>query len=495
MTGAYAAPVDDRVVPDPKRRSDSPRTAWVSGVFAFAVLGGAIPMYLLAAVENVGRSDAWPLTWLVLMWAGARLSLLVGRGQPRLFELFFWLYVYIFLGLAPTVQMRSDQLSGTTPGMDPAVDLPTAAIVVVGLVAYELGRAVGVFGSSWSRRTARTEDPAGVRTARISPVRTAILFFAASAAASYYLSRIGLGEFFSSREEALAARVAAFPDRTTRATVAGLGLYPLLIAVGALVQLRRTTLTGGQRRLVTLALGAGILLVLLQVSPVSNARYTVGTAFFALAVYLGATRTTLRARTTMIATIGAFLFVFPLADAFRRQGGASFDRGGFFGEYRGNGDYDSFWQIANAYSYWGDGLVDPFRQLTGSLLFWLPRSVWSGKPSDTGVVLANYRHYSFDNLSAPLWAEALVNGGLGLLIVVFFVLGWLLHRLDAKVVSTTPTGGPWVIAGAVLAVYLTILLRGSLLQATGGFALALAALLFVSVHSRPQGHTAAGGPP
>ena len=487
MSGAYTAAPEAHAVADPREVGGWTPSARVLGVFAFAVLGGAIPVYLLAEVENLGRSDAWPLTWAVMVWAGMRLSVLVARGEPRLFELFFWLFAYIFMGLAPTVQMRSDQISGTTPGMDPAVDLPTAAIVVVGLVAYEIGRAVAV-RERWWTRTGQRRAASGPRTdvSQISTRRTAILFLIGAAAASYYLSRVGLGDFFSSRDEARAARIVAFPDPTTRASIAGLGLYPLLIAVGALVHLRRISAPDARRRLLTLGLIVGFVLILLQASPVSNARYTVGTVFFALAVYLGATRTTVRVRTTMITTIAAFLLVFPLADAFRREGQATFDRGGFFGEYQANGDYDSFWQIANAYSYWQDGLVEPFRQLTGSLLFWVPRSVWPGKPADTGMVLADYRHYSFDNLSAPMWAEALVNGGIGFLVVVFLMLGWALQRLDSKLVSSTSAGGPWVIVGAVFSVYLTILLRGSLLQATAAFALAALSVLFVSARARPR---------
>jgi len=365
--------------------------------------------------------------------------------------------------------------------MDPALDVTTAGLVVLGVAAFEVGRAVGRLGSS------RTEVGVSTSTwgARISTARAVALFLVGAAAATYYLSKVGVGEYFSSRDEARVARIAVFPNPTTRATLAGLGLYPLLVAVGALVQVRRGVATDAARRLATLALVAGIALVLLQASPLSNARYTVGTVFFALAVFLGATRTRVWTRGTMVATIVGFLFVFPLADAFRRAGGGNFVRRGFFGEYGRNGDYDSIWQIANAYSYWQDDAAEPFRQLTGSLLFWVPRSVWAGKPTDTGILLADYRHYSFENLSAPLWAETLVNGGVGLLVVVFVMLGWGLRRLDNKLVASMGAGGPWEIVGGIFAVYLTILLRGSLLQATGALALAVAAVLFISVGTGP----------
>src|SRR5580698_8009822 len=54
-------------------------------------------------------------------------------------------------------------------------------------------------------------------------------------------------------------------------------------------------------------------------------------------------------------------------------------------------------------------------QLLGSLLFFVPSSLWSSKPLATGIFLADYliRNYSmwFTNLSAPLAAEGYLDFG------------------------------------------------------------------------------------
>jgi len=160
-------------------------------------------------------------------------------------------------------------------------------------------------------------------------------------------------------------------------------------------------------------------------------------------------------------------------------------RNGFFGEYEGNPDYDAFWQVANAFSYGLDGLIEPGRQALGSVLFWVPRGVWPDKPVDTGILLAQYRGYSFQNLSAPLWAEFLVNGGISVLIVGFLLLGYSLRVMDSRLLPAFNAAGYWAIVGAIFPVYMTILLRGSLLQATGVVAVALACLLFVRQSGRP----------
>ena len=221
-------------------------------------------------------------------------------------------------------------------------------------------------------------------------------------------------------------------------------------------------------------------LLLVAVSPFATARYNFGTVAFALAVHFGAVRTRLRVQTTMLATLLAFLFVFPLADVFRFAGSSGAARTGFFDEYLGNPDYDAFWQVANADMLWSEGLVTPLRQLLGSLLFWVPRSIWPDKPMDTGTLLAQYRGYEYQNLSAPMWAEGLVNGGLVGMVIVFLALGYALYRMDGRLSEAFAVGGVWAIAGAVFPVYMTILLRGSWLQATGALIVAVVCTLFVA---------------
>ena len=462
------------------------------GAVSLSILSIATPAYLVSTIADSGRSDAWMLTLGVMIWAGFRLSVLVTRGRAHLFDVFFWLYSYIFLGLAPTAQIRSDQISLTTPGMDPDLDTPTALIVVLGIALYEVGRLVARGHAAVLERAAPVPDsaadaergpdrgPDAVRRPRrsISLSRTSILFAIGATIAAYYVWQVGFAFFQGTRDAGIAAREAAWADPAIRAGISIASLYPVLVALGALLQLR-TQVHPIAKRWVVAAAVVCVVLIFSVVSPVSSARYTFGTVAFALAVYAGALSTALRVRVTMIATFLGLLFVFPLADAFRRTGQEQESRAGFFEEYVGNPDYDSFWQIANAYSYFSDGLVEPLRQYLGSVLFWVPRSVWPTKPTDTGVLLADYRGYSFDNLSAPLWAEALVNGGFVALVFTFLVVGYTVCRLDLKIGSVVNQGGVWMLVAAVFPVYTTILLRGSLLQATGVLIVTAACVLFV----------------
>lgn len=454
-----------------------PEIRWVLLVASIAVLSVALPSVLLVYVPIAPRSDGWIVTLIITVWAGVRVSVLWVSGLPRLFDYFLWVFTYIFMGVAPTAQILSGLTSTTTPGVDPGLDLPTAAVVGLGLLCYEVGSA------GWSMWEARSRASTDRAVLPVHPARTVALSIAGVLLGAYFVSRVGVAGSLGSREGAQAARAAAWPDPAMRSIFYAGAIYPLLVASGALAQLSRTVRSPGNRRW---ALGGAIataVLLLMIVNPVASARYTLGTVLFAVAVFAGAVATRRRARITMLAGIVGFLAIFPIADAFRREGGTA-TRAGFFEEYLSNPDYDAFWQIANALSYWIDGLVEPARQALGSLLFFVPRAIWDQKPTDTGIMLAEYRGYSFDNLSAPMWAEALVNGGIIGVVIIFLALGVALRAMDSRVLPAFATGGAWAIVGAILPVYMTILLRGSLLQATGALAITIVSILFVAGRNR-----------
>lgn len=465
--GAGRRPTDARVRPDP--------LSALIGLGLATVLSVVVPLALVSQVPDEGRSTGWPWTLALIAYSGLRLAALVARGRQSMFDFFVMLFVYIFMGLGPTVQMRSDRLSATTPGMDYALDVPTAQIVWLGVGAYEVGRLVAARTSS-GRRGDQTAEPAPVTS--VTMWRSGLLVAFGLLLSAYYLNAVGPGAILSSRDAAYEARSAAWGDPAVRSIVYALATYPLLVGVGALAQLRRRAL-GSQRRRLTWAVALAVAVLAVVVNPVSSARYTLGTVCFAVAVYLGALATPARTRMTMLAALGGFVFLFPLADAFRRPEGVDVARAGFFEEYAGNPDYDSFWQVANAWSFTVDGLVEPGRQALGVVLFWVPRALWPDKPVDTGILLAQYRGYTVENLSAPMWAELLVNGGLLGVGLGFLAAGALLHHLDGRLPPAFEGAGFYAIVGAIFPVYMTILLRGSLLQATGSVVVATGCLLVV----------------
>ena len=128
-----------------------------------------------------------------------------------------------------------------------------------------------------------------------------------------------------------------------------------------------------------------------------------------------------------------------------------------------DGDFDSFAQFANGINLVDRDLFPYFQQVLGPFLFFIPRSIWDSKPRDTGAEIDNQLGLSFQNLSAPWVLEAYANVRLLGLIVISIFLGFYLSKYDLE--SFRNLRG-WLL-GSILVGVLFIVLRGSLLQATG----------------------------
>jgi len=74
------------------------------------------------------------------------------------------------------------------------------------------------------------------------------------------------------------------------------------------------------------------------------------------------------------------------------------------------------------------------KQLLGSMLFFIPRSIWSSKPVGSGAEVGNYlvQNYNlnYSNVSCPLIAEGYINFGFFGIILFAIVFGKIISLLD-----------------------------------------------------------------
>jgi hypothetical protein len=439
----------------------------VLGFLTFAALALVVPLMILAS-PDYGRSTAWRITFFILLMSATRLAMLVSYGERRLFEFIFWLFCYVFFGLAPSVQIRADAMATTTANLDPVLDVPTAALALAGIVAVAVGFAVA------NRRG--TKIPKRMREYDINRPRLILLSVIGLAMAGYYVSKVGLGTLFSSRAASSLIEEQHWPDTTVAAIVRAASSFPILIAAHGWWSMARRAENKGSARTIAAVLTA---ITLLVTNPISSSRYASGVVWGSFLGPLGAYSTRRRTSITMVGIVVGLLFLFPIADLFRRVTPTNAARTGFLSEYAGNGDYDAFGQLSNAILYDQTMPLQFGRQLLGLVLFWVPRSIWSDKPTGSGVLLAQFRGYNFTNLSAPIWAELLLNFGLVGVVVASVLVGVGLGRLDLTFRSANGSGTS-AIAASVLPFFLLILLRGSLLQAMGTLVVIIGSLVLIS---------------
>ncbi|MGH3556135.1 MAG: hypothetical protein ACRDTK_01185 [Mycobacterium sp.] len=475
-------------------------------LWCFATLAVFVPVAIIR-FTGIPTSSSW--LWSVPMTAicAARLAWLIGNGERRLFELMFWGYSYAFLCLAPLAQLRENHWPNTVPRVDVTCTTAAALMVIVGCCAFLAG--AGLDNVTSVRRcdhpAKRTHDTAKQRFT-VNYRRTMLLCVFAIVTDTYYISQVGWLLFLKSRYEVSETERAVWPHDNLGVIMRACSYMALLVAFVALMHFRKEAKSarmGGENISTTVMRSSMALLVIVGIllansmNPISNARYLSGTAILAAATVFGLFATRRRFRITACGFLAGMLVIFPLADAFRVSRQAELKSTSPIQSLL-SADYDSFAELMNGYLVAArDGIV-PGKQFSGVLLFWLPRSLWTHKPVDTGIYIANVRGYSFTNLSAPLWIEFYLNGGWVLLAVAMLALGFGLHRWDTRLNAQFDLGRIPGVLGCILPFYLMILLRGSLLQATSFLFFILAFSTFVQrtkANARPRAPTVPFEPP
>lgn len=399
---------------------------------------------------------------LVIFLSGLRLSWLVGVGEPRLMELSTWSFVYVFFGLAGLIQVQSQQWPETAPSVFIGYLQPAALLIFVSALLILVG---AVAQTLISARTDSVDvDEPRMKMRRVSERAVVWVAIVALALNAYYLLSIGLAAPLGTRASLRAAQLAVWEDETLSIGVVGLCTMPLLVAFIALVQLNRERRLSNSPPLFLLA-SVVFAATLYSVNPFSSPRYYFGTVILSLAAALGAYGTARRIRISSLAFLAGLVFLFPIADIFRRTSGGAASIS--FDPLRSltSGDFDGLVQTMNTIRYYELAGPPLGEQALAVLLFWVPRGLWPGKPDGTAIVVTEFAGYAHLNMSIPLWAEFFVNGGWVAAVLGMVVFGWLIRRFDDSIIRARQMGESLSPFALILPFYLVILLRGSLLQA------------------------------
>ncbi|CAN7327482.1 hypothetical protein [Knoellia sp. LjRoot47] len=446
-------------------------------VVVLSGLAALIPL-LIALYPGPGRRDlALALALALTCYSGTRLAMVLRGPGVRLLQAAFWLFTYVAMGVAPLAQLVLDQYP--TPVLGTRSTVATAcALTLAGIVAYDVGTHVA--GSTSLGAIAEVLD-----RRRIVPTRLVALALAGIVLAAVLVVLLGgPAAFFTSRQAISGGLRSDSGSNAGPAILRSFGTVPVL--VGLLVTTRWLRLDPVRRRQVSVwALWLVLLLANAVVNnPISNPRYWFLTVAFAI-MFVAVTPRPPVVRLFMVVAVGAAILLFPFMDRFRYSDGAgpTVEASSWLDPLTIK-DYDQMAMFANAISYVAEEGHTWGRQFVGALFFFVPRSVWSGKSHDTGVVLGEYLGTNNTNLSAPLWTEIWIDfAPLGLM-AAFFVYGYLSAKVDRAFSASVASRDPMSIAAVVVPVvagYQFIVLRGSMLQATGRLAVIIITAFVTSV--------------
>ncbi|MGB3770846.1 MAG: oligosaccharide repeat unit polymerase [Rhodococcus sp. (in: high G+C Gram-positive bacteria)] len=441
-------------------------------VWVLASMVILVPAVVVAFTPTPNRSVWWGAL-IVTTIAGIRYAWIIGEGHRRLIEMSFWMFTYVFLGLAPLAQLRLEQNPPTTPRLDPSLDVKALVIVITGLVFFILG--LGLARVVWPKLPPIVTGERGA--GRIDPFRAVVLAVMALGLNAYYINKIGVGTLLESRTAVSEQAQGSLGQSSTAVIIAAGAMMSLLVAFIAVVKYY-DTMTVKERAFLPIIIVLGAVLCV-TLNPISNARYLFGTGALAVAALFGLFATRARFRVVAIMAVAALVLVFPLADAFRYSSSAQFKTTNPL-ESLTSPDYDAFAQINNTVLYVQNNGTTGGDQALGVLFFAVPRVIWPDKAPDTGVLLAKSRNYPVDNLSAPLWAELYINGGIPILIIGMLLFGLIAGVQDRRIEISLRTARAPTVLSCILPFYAIILLRGSLLQAMSYLVVIIACALFVT---------------
>jgi hypothetical protein len=380
-----------------------------------------------------------------------------------------FVFNWLFLDLAPKVQLISmpRQLINTSSVSVDGVAL-TNLVCALFMIAFTL------FYVFLSRRP---QNPPGRAAAVESPRE-----FSAGA--------VGLAVFVCVLVVAVAApRAYAQVENSVAATPASLIMnrFLLFLPCATLLILLNETVRSGRKLLFSrvCVLSLLFILVLVTENTFTEKRNALGPIYIALLLIMLQKWFAAGSRRLLL-LVGGMVVIFPAIAIFTHNKSQTISTVSLqqftdqISDHYFSINYDSWANIYTAVEIvkvhgmqWG-------HQLLGSLLFFVPSSLWSSKPLATGIFLADYliRNYSmwFTNLSAPLVAEGYLDFGPGGVLAYAAAMAWLVVLLN----RIAERGANWIALPVAIytSVFLMIVLRGSLMIALGFAAAALLSFLF-----------------
>ena len=182
---------------------------------------------------------------------------------------------------------------------------------------------------------------------------------------------------------------------------------------------------------------ASCLCLFVSFFPLVVSRNTVAGLYLGILLYI-AFFILKKGRVFFVLYLFSFVIMFPLLNSFRYGNLTSVSLGESFSTLLQNfnnewlsSDYDAYSMLLTTMRYIGENGITFGRQLLGVIFFWVPRTVWAGKPIASGEFLGSFYQWDFVNVSEPLVAEILINFGLIGIVVLSPFVGYFVERIDS----------------------------------------------------------------
>lgn len=168
--------------------------------------------------------------------------------------------------------------------------------------------------------------------------------------------------------------------------------------------------------------------------PLAIARFAAGAMIIGL-ICIGLRRRRMTTLWLVLVFWLGFIVAMPFLNLFRwssvQEANASSYQQGSIVSIATGGDFDAYMMFVATIHYGQrPENITMGRQLLGSVLFFVPRSLWPDKPLNSGGLVVQNTVLNFYNLSSPMPAEGYVNFGVAGVILFAIGFGWIVAALD-----------------------------------------------------------------
>ncbi|AVA35374.1 hypothetical protein ACUXAV_004102 [Cupriavidus metallidurans] len=396
----------------------------------------------------------------------------VRERVPSLANSSVLLFETLFLVVAPSVQRAYYEWHMVnTATLEESLAVSTNLLCTLFVMTYVATRYYMQRRDQHRSRTRRPRPPTFVRTLRLNAPRTFVLLGVAAVAAMLSWQTIDL--------RAQSEVIEATPQYLLVQKYLCFMPVPMLLM---LVNVKgRKLLRQPFWLLVTLFVLA---CVLITQNPLIEKRNAIGPIYLSLLLMLMPwfSRTPRRLVSTLVLLTGVFfplLSIFTHTDLSAWQPSEILDPWLYFSHFL-DLHYDAWANIATVIEMVNRDGLSYGHQLAGSLLFFVPHTLWETKPLATGIEIGQflmaYYKLDFDNLSAPLIAEAYIDFFAFGVIAYAIALAFIVRLLD----KLCRSGGIMALpAGIYFSIFLIFALRGALMIAMAYGSGALMAFLTI----------------
>ena len=385
------------------------------------------------------------------------LSYLILTGSDNYAYLVVILFFGLFLGLAPAIQVANNAFPLTAPNPQEPFTLLGYFAILLGFIAFNVGYFIEPRTRS-KRIIDLKVDP--IISDKVDPKEWVMLHTFLLLIGLAYILAIGFSNFLSNVSAMDTRLVAVFSTRQTTIVAKSLVTIPLAFTTAYFFFLQQNSKAKVAMRFLFCT---SIVTLFFLVNPLSSSRVWVGFIWGGVLFSFAKSRNSNLFKKLHSVFLLLFLYVFNSADYFRNSSGRIFSP--FSVEAQIKGDFDAYSQLLNSITYVQEKGFLLGTQLLSLPLFWIPRTIWEGKPQDSANLIATYSSNRLQNLSLPYLGEGYLAFGLFGTVLFLLLLGVYVRNIDSIIRVKEDSKVTTILTPYFIVPYLIMLLRGSLHQA------------------------------